>query len=279
MKQELKYNDAATVTAEKQIENRQQNKKALKFFIPMIIGGGILGGILGGVIIYLQENGMEDGLSGFFRGIMFEVAPWAVIICAVLGVTLTGAYIKKAKKLYGAAMADAQDGEPEEEAMECIEQNLSDGLFIQSIMQILQFMFFGVFMAVLIDYLWIKSLAITVATIIAFMVSIFVEIKQQQIIVDMEKLLNPSKNGSVYEINFQKKWEESCDELEKAQIYQSAYKAYKAGSLACILLWLMFAFMGMLFQSGMLPVIAVSVVWLVMNLAYMKEARSFERRS
>jgi len=263
---------------DKQIENRQQNKKALKFFIPVIIGGGILGGLLGGGVIYLQENGMEEGLAGFFRNIMFEIAPWAVILCAVLGLVITGAYIKKAKKLYGAAMDEATDGEPDEEALERIEHALSDGLMIQSIMQILQFMFFGAFMAVLLDYLWIKSLIITVAAILVFMVSIFIEIKQQQIIVDMEKLLNPSKNGSVYDVNFQKKWEESCDELEKSQIYQCGYKAYKAGTLACILLWMLFAFMGMLFRSGMLPVVAVSAVWLVMTMTYMKEARKFERR-
>ena len=31
------YNDAETIITEKQIENKKQNKKALKFFIPVII--------------------------------------------------------------------------------------------------------------------------------------------------------------------------------------------------------------------------------------------------
>lgn len=275
MKQEM--NNADIVTLEKQIENKAQNKKALKFFIPMIIVAGIVGLCLGVGIIYLKEHGMEEGLSGFFHNIMFEITPWMVIGAGLLGIFLTGFNIRKAKKLYAGALSEATDGEIDEEAGERIEQILSDSFIIQSVSQILQFMFFGAFMSILLDYIWIKSPVITIATVVVFMVSIFVEIKQQQIIVDMEKLMNPSKNGSVYDKDFQKKWEDSCDELEKSIIYKSAYKAYKAGVLCCVILWIFFAVIGMLLQTGMMPVMAVSLVWLVMTLAYMKEARRLER--
>ena len=51
----------------------------------------------------------------------------------------------------------------------------------------------------------------------------------QQMTVDFQKIMNPEKQGSVYDLRFQKKWEESCDELEKFTIYRSAYKAYSTG--------------------------------------------------
>lgn len=277
MNRETKHNDIVTTT-EKQIENKKENKKALKFFIPVIIIAAVVGFGLGIGIIWMKENGMEEGLAGFFRSIMFYAAPWAVIIAALMAMLGTGLCIRKAKNIYSRAEETAADGEMDEEALEKIELLLTDGLFLQSIMQIIQFMFFGAFMVTLADYLWIGSFAVSAATVILFLVSIFVEIKQQQIIVDTEKLLNPSKNGSVYEMNFHKTWEESCDELEKAQIYKSAYKAYRAGTLTCVILWTIFAMTGLLLQSGSLPVIGVSVVWLVMTIVYMTEARKLEKR-
>ena len=279
MKQNSKHNDAVTV--QKEIENKQQNKKALKIFIPVILAAAALGFVLGIGIIILQTQG-DVGISGamnFFRSLALFGAPWAVIIVTAAGLLATGLHISSARKLYKSADESAVDGEMDEGAIKRIEAKLSDGLAVQSLTQILQFMFFGIFIVNLNDYVWLGSLPVAIIAILAFMAGIFAGIRQQQVIVDIEKLLNPSKDGSVYDVNFKKKWEASCDELEKSQIYQAAYKAYKAGTFTCIVLWLIFASLGLLLQAGILPVVAVSVIWLVMTAAYLMEARKLEGRN
>lgn len=274
-------NDTENITADKELENKQQNKKALKIFIPVILAAAALGFVLGIGIIILQTQG-DVGISGamnFFHSLALFGAPWAVIIVTAAGLLATGLHISSARKVYKSADESAVDGEMDEGAIKRIEAKLSDGLAVQSLTQILQFMFFGIFIVNLNDYVWLGSLPVAIIAILAFMAGIFAGIRQQQVIVDIEKLLNPSKDGSVYDVNFKKKWEASCDELEKSQIYQAAYKAYKAGTFTCIVLWLIFASLGPLLQAGILPVVAVSVIWLVMTAAYLMEARKLEGRN
>ena len=274
-------NDTENITADKELENKQQNKKALKIFIPVILAAAALGFVLGIGIIILQTQG-DVGISramNFFHSLALFGAPWAVIIVTAAGLLATGLHISSARKVYKSADESAVDGEMDEGAIKRIEAKLSDGLAVQSLTQILQFMFFGIFIVNLNDYVWLGSLPVAIIAILAFMAGIFAGIRQQQVIVDIEKLLNPSKDGSVYDVNFKKKWEASCDELEKSQIYQAAYKAYKAGTFTCIVLWLIFASLGLLLQAGILPVVAVSVIWLVMTAAYLMEARKLEGRN
>ena len=91
------------------------------------------------------------------------------------------------------------------------------------------------------------------------------------------KEMNPSKKGSVYNVKFRDKWEESCDELEKVIIYKSAYKAYKTTALTCIVLWVVTATLSIAFKTGPLPSIAVSIIWLVQTVSYCREAMKLER--
>ena len=47
--------------------------------------------------------------------------------------------------------------------------------------------------------------------LIVFIAGNFLRMKLQQMTVDFQKIMNPEKQGSVYDLRFQKKWEESCD--------------------------------------------------------------------
>lgn len=79
--------------------------------------------------------------------------------------------------------------------------------------------------------------------------------------VDITKQIYPEKNGSVYDFSFQKKWMASCDEAEKLMIGQCAYKAYRAVSSACMVLWIILTLAAMFFDTGFLPVLVVCIIW------------------
>ena len=149
-------------------------------------------------------------------------------------------------------------------------------MFILSVIMIVQMLFFGIMMAEL-ENLAVHSFAITMVATGVFVAGNLAQLKQQQLMVDLEKEMNPSKRGSVYDAKFRDKWEESCDELEKMIIYKSAYKAYKTTALTCVILWIVTATLSIAFKTGPLPSIAVTVIWLVQTVSYCREAIKLER--
>ena len=101
-----------------------------------------------------------------------------------------------------------------------------------------------------------------------FIVTMAEAILIQQRIVDLSKRMAPEKKGSVYDIHFQKKWFESCDEAEKLMAGQCAYKAYSASTKACAGLWLVFTLSALFLSTGLLPILAVCLIWAVNQCVY-----------
>lgn len=76
----------------------------------------------------------------------------------------------------------------------------------------------------------------------------------------LERNLNPEKRGSLLELNFYKQWVNSSD--------GSGYAAFQAGSAACLVLWVV-TFVGMMaFDTGILAIAVVCIIWLAMILAF-----------
>ena len=100
----------------------------------------------------------------------------------------------------------------------------------------------------------------------------------QRKIIDFLKEMNPEKKGSIYDVKFSKKWEESCDEAEKLAIYKCGYKAYNSVNTACIVLWL-FCFIGSsIWNFGIMPVAMVSIIWFVLITSYTLESYKISKR-
>lgn len=267
-------------------KNKKENRAALKKFIPMLIVCAVIGGITGGVSSFIGYSDFSGSIAGEALFIVNMMSPWAVIILGVSSFIACWAIYRKARAIYEEALAeaDAADGaeaadtagEPDEQIIEEIEDKLSQGMFILSVIMIVQMLFFGIMMADL-ENIAVHSFAITMVATGVFVVGNLAQLKQQQLMVDLEKEMNPSKKGSVYDAKFCDKWEESCDELEKIIIYKSAYKAYKTTALTCVILWIVTATLSIAFKTGPLPCIAVTVIWLVQTVSYCREAMKLER--
>lgn len=61
-----------------------------------------------------------------------------------------------------------------------------------------------------------------------FLIATVLSMALQKQVVDLEKEISPEKSGSVFALNFEKEWEQSCDEAERLMIYRSAYSAFRA---------------------------------------------------
>ena len=278
--------DEKSKPASKAEKNKRENKVALKKFIPMIIVCAVIGGITGGISSFIGYSDFSGSIAEAALLIVNMVSPWAVIILGVLSFIVCWVIYRKARAMYEGALTSAkvtgepeesgESGEPDEQIIEAVEDKLSQGMFILSVIMIVQMLFFGIMMADL-ENIADSSFALAMAAAGVFVAGNLAQLKQQQLMVDLEKEMNPSKKGSVYDAKFRDKWEESCDELEKVIIYKSAYKAYKTTALTCIVLWVVTATLSIAFKTGPLPSIAVTVIWLVQTVSYCREAMKLER--
>ena len=260
--------------------NKKENKAALKKFIPMLIVCALIGGLVGGISSFIGYSDFSGSIVEAALLIVNMVSPWAVIILGVLSFIVCWVIYRKARAMYEGALTSAkvtgESGEPDEQIIEAVEDKLSQGMFILSVIMIVQMLFFGIMMADL-ENIADSSFALAMAAAGVFVAGNLAQLKQQQLMVDLEKEMNPSKKGSVYDAKFRDKWEESCDELEKIIIYKSAYKAYKTTALTCVILWIVTATLSIAFKTGPLPSIAVSIIWLVQTVSYCREAMKLER--
>jgi hypothetical protein len=138
---------------------------------------------------------------------------------------------------------------------------------------VLLFLFAGVAMILL---LW-QANQYTLLTLGAFILGIVTVTLCQQKIVDLIRRMNPEKQGSVYQVDFHKKWYASCDEAEQKKIGQSAYKSFSIMNLAFPIAWLAALLVGFIISGDVFPVILVSVLWLVGSISYQREAIRLEQ--
>ncbi|MGL5330114.1 MAG: DUF3169 family protein [Peptostreptococcaceae bacterium] len=98
-----------------------------------------------------------------------------------------------------------------------------------------------------------------------------------ELVVNLEKEINPLLKGSVYDSKFSEKWIDSCDESIKLSIYKSAYISYKSTSTTCAILWV-FCIVGFdLWDFGIMPLVMATIVWLVLNVSYCIECIRYSK--
>ena len=95
--------------------------------------------------------------------------------------------------------------------------------------------------------------------------------------VDAAKQINPEKKASIYDMKFQKKWLEDCDEAEKLLIGQCAFKAYSVTNKVCAVLAGILAVSALLFNIGFLPSLVVCLIWIINHSVYCTEAIRYSK--
>lgn len=243
---------------------KKDNRKAIPKFLLMLLGSMLLGAVVGLLSVFVSISDLSTTLAkGVTQGLTV-IAPWGIPVLSV--VLLVPAYyiLHQAKK-----MIAAWDGE-DEEVSECIEMRENRVMMLRNIALLLDLFFFSA--------TFIYNMSGMLLTIVLFLLSAGLCARLQQKVVDQIRSMNPEKQGSVYEMKFQKKWLDSCDELERRQIGEAAYKAFQAGNRTCIILWMVLIVTHVIFKTGLLPIVVVLGIWGVMLLVYQLTAIKLERR-
>lgn len=257
---------------EKNNEIKMANRKALPKFILIMIIACIIGG---GIGFFSAKYGV-DSLSGVIKtGAGFfgiHIAPWIMLALAIIMPLVSVPLYKKANKLLS-----AWDGE-DEEVYDAADEKLCIAMWIADAALILSYFLIAA------SYSGGFSIFQNEKNIIPFFISIvsflgvMVEaILIQQKCVDATKKANPEKTASVYDMKFQKKWVDSCDEAEKILIGKCAYKAYGATNIICSSLAIVLAVSALIFGIGFLPSLVVCAIWFVNHAAYCREAFKYSK--
>ena len=250
-------------------QNCQENKKALKIFIPFVLVMGCLGGAVG----YLSTKEFALSLSKRIVEMLEEglyfISPCAVVLLSA-GSVLTGRLLfNRSRRAY------QNRGEQEEEILDQIEKRISDSIMIVNMGLIGSLLFFSITLPYIESYIEVSKI-LYIVMLLVFILGSIMGSRMNQLQIDFIKTINPKMKGSVYDMRFRKKWEESCDELEKLIIYKASYKAYAAANTACFAGWILLTLLSLFFDYGPLPVIIVFAIWITSMLAYYRECRRLE---
>ena len=244
-------------------EIKKEDKKAFKSFAIMMVISAMIGAIIGGGSIYLQEN-RGDNISEFLLNALMIITPYASLVLSILVIIVSVViYSNSRKKLKLWNQSDDQ-----EEIIDNIEEKLSYVLLFASVNLIIGFFFFGAGMALLSEDSYTKVILFLVGFIVCVVSTILIQNK----VVNLEKEINPFLNGSVYDFKFSQKWLDSCDEAIKLNVYKSSFKAYKSITNTCLILWIVCVLGYNFFDFGIMPLVMVTIIWLVQTIAYCIES-------
>ncbi len=240
-------------------ENRKAFPKFILVLLVSALGGGLLGfcgGILG---IQNLENAQDTILA-----VLGVVVPWGIPVIMVTLVLPAWLLYRKANKLF-----QSWDGE-EEELPRKAEEKLNYSLLFSNLAFILDCFFLSAcHMASTNQGMFL--------TIVLYCLDLVLVVLLQQKVVDLTRRMNPEKQGSVYDLKFQKKWLESCDEAERAKIGQASYKAYFVTAQVAAILWLVTAVSNFMMGTGLFATLPPLIIWATLQVVYTVTAIKQER--
>ncbi|MCD7826376.1 MAG: DUF3169 family protein [Clostridiaceae bacterium] len=245
---------------------KKANHKALPKFVLLAICSTILGMVVGYFAskygLYILADNLKTAGSVFGT----YAAPWIIVAIVVLLPIACVPLYQSARKLLA-----AWDGEDDEAADE-IDEKLHVLKWITDTAIIVDFFLIAaVYAGGLHSFDKADTAALVFVGIAAFIIVLVEGIIIQQKCVDTTKKMNPEKTASIYDIKFQKKWLDSCDEAEKQRMAKSAFSAFNVTNIICMVLAIIFGASALIFETGFLPSLAVCLIWLIHNCAYYRE--------
>ena len=247
-----------------------KTRKSNSYFkiILILLAGAAAGGVFGLGMYFMVEHyghGIEYAAAQAFHSLQMAIFP-VLIVITVLSVIAGESVLKKLREIMGRLLraddeeADRLDYEEEKYAA------LSTSLNIFS--QTLCFIFLS--LGYSSNYLNSSDAArgnflyACLVFIICMLYDCFWQIRYVKLV----QKIYPERKGDPSSKKFQEQWLESCDEAEREVIYRSAYRTYLTlGKLIPVLL-LVTMLSNLFFNTGILAVLIVAVIWLISTISY-----------
>lgn len=252
-------------------EIKKANRKALPIFLLILCISLISGGILGFATAKAGDIGLTEKFKAAASAFGAYAAPWLMLLCALAVAAICLPLYRKGKRILS-----EWDGE-DEAVCDKAEKMLSYVLCFSNCAYIIAFFLIAAtYSAMSInDFGGAKTLVPFFVGLVSFMAILMETIIFQQKSLDAAKKTNPEKNVSIYDVKFQKKWLDSCDEAEKLVIGKCAYKAFNATNKACIAFAGLLAIGSLVFEISLTASFFVCAIWLINQFAYFRETMKY----
>lgn len=244
---------------------KKEDRKALKSFIIRLLVAMLVGGIIGyGTGIFGKKDISLQGLIENASEILLYVLPAVhAVLFLILGI-VCAVFLGKAKKLFA-----SWDGE-DEETDKKLDGMLSFCTTFGSLATVINLMFYISEIHVLFKMNadgggWMTGLYVLILAL-AGVETLAVQKKA----VDFYKQINPEKRGSIYDLRFAKRWEESCDEAEQYRMYKAGYAAFRTTQISCVAGCIFGMLADFALDTGLLPILVIGVVWLATVISYIR---------
>lgn len=246
----------------------RDNRKNWPKFVAVLIVALFAGGALGTAVTWIMENPSRDEVIRHLGVTLGACSPW-VVLCALLFWAGSVVCYRRAKAAFA-----SWDGE-DEDVLESTEHLLSWSILWATASQFFAFAAFSVVVSLIpLGYADYLSL---LAAIVGLLAVTFLVLFSQQRAVDLTRRINPEKQGSVYDLKFQKKWLASCDEAERQRIGQAAYSSFLVTSRTAMVVWIAMVLVNLYLPIGPLPVLAALIPWGVGQISYLAACLKMER--
>ncbi|MDK2562308.1 DUF3169 family protein [Romboutsia sedimentorum] len=255
-------------------EIKKEDKKAFKGFVIMLVIALIAEKILFAMFGNLKQA-FGESVPSLLINTLEVITPFASLVLSILVTIVSKIVYTNSKKEYDLWKQTNED----DDTIDKIEEKLSYLIFLISVNIIFGFFFLGI-ASMLLPFddvngnpSIIKYLCFSIGTILFITSYILIQKK----VINLQKEINPLLKGSVYDMNFSKKWLDSCDESIKLGIYKSSYKAYKSVSTTCLILFLFCVVGHDLWDFGIMPMVIVIIIWLVQTISYYIESIKYSK--
>ena len=238
-----------------------ENRRALPKFLGILLLSALVGAGVGLLVMAVGFSGLAEAVQQGLGQLWTALAPWGIPGSSLLFLGIGFGLYRSAHKQFL-----SWDGEAEEIGDQ-VERRLNGVLLCTFLANVLDFFFLSV-------GLFYNGGLLVVAEMLVSLALVFM---LQQRVVDQVRRMNPEKQGSIYEAKFQKKWMESCDEAERAQIGQAATRAYRTVHFTCIWLWVVLLVLSLVFDIGLLPSALVLFIWAILQISYILECFRMSR--
>lgn len=250
--------------------SKQKKKNVyVKYAVIMCISG-VLGGILGGVMEMGHSHGLltgvQDGMQFFLNSVRAWMLP-LMAICGVVSLIFCEQCMNRLKSA-GSVMEQAED-----EAYERLDYEMekagSKGMIASLAGSIILILIFSTgYSTKYMESMNGPQTLWFLVEILAFIaLEVYLNVWQIRYVRVIQRIY-PDKKGDPTSLKFQKQWLESCDEAEKACIYQASYKGYQTVMKWAPLLTFVALILHMFFDTGILAIVMPSVIWLVTSVTY-----------
>lgn len=235
-----------------------KRKPLMKFFLMTLacgLGGGLLsaGMMMGQEVLARLAQDLQWWLAYYYTPLQLGVT----LLCG--GSALVD--YRRARRL--------SSPEAEDRDFQRGEVLLSRSMGALSVLVILSFTLFGCYGAGLFWLQEVRGPLSLLLPVLVFLASMGLMVYGQVRQVKLTQLRNPEKRGNPLEMNFQKDWLASCDEAEQYIIYQASHRSYQATGKALMVAWVAAVVSGMIFNTGLLPVLMVGGILAVHTLSYL----------